>query len=248
MNTSKVLISGSVHLGDRDMLVQYELSCGSGTVDLRKAWQGIDVNGDGKVDAGVFSPESASADDEQIVFRVGSTFLSTEAVDLKARRVLFRAHDPSEYARIELEIGNAVPDFSFTDATGKIRRLAEFRGRYVLLDFWASWCGPCVADMPKLKQVHDRFSQGGFEILGMNYDDDDALEKAKAILREKAATWTQAMGSGARGLIGKRFRIVPFPTKILLDKAGRIVSIGQRGQLPLDGGNLADTLEKCGLH
>ena len=247
MNTSKVLVSGSVKIDGIDRLLQYQLSCSSGVVDPKNGWQGIDSNGDGTVDPSVFSPESATADGESIVFRVGSAFVSTETVDLKARKVVLRSHPASDYERIELVAGSVVPDFSFTDATGKVRRLQEFRGKYLLLDFWASWCGPCVADMPKLKQVYDRFSPGGFEILGMNNDDDEAIKKANAIIRDKAAIWTHAMGSAARTIIRKRFRIVPFPTKILLDKEGRIVSI-QQEPLPLDSGNLANTLEKCGLH
>jgi hypothetical protein len=101
--------------------------------------------------------------------------------------------------------------------------------------------------MPRVKEISDRFGDHGFNVLGMNNDDDDAVEEAKAIIREQAATWTHAMGPDAREIIRKRFRIVPFPTKILVDKEGRIVSIGQPGPLPLDGANLATTLEKCGV-
>jgi hypothetical protein len=101
--------------------------------------------------------------------------------------------------------------------------------------------------MPKLKEVYDRFSKDGFEILGMNNDDDDGLEKARVLIREQTATWTHAMGPEASAVVRNRFRIIPFPTKILLDKEGRILSIGQKGQLPLDGSALASTLEKCGL-
>lgn len=248
MNTSRVLASGTVNVEGKERLVQYQVGCSSGTVDPRNGWQGIDANGDGKVDPGVYSPESAAADNETLVFRVGTTYVSTESVDLKSRKVVLRSHPASDYSRIELEVGSTIPDFSFMDATGKPRHLGELRGKYLLLDFWASWCGPCIADMPRVKEVYDHFAGRGFEILGMNGDDEDAIDKATTIIREKGATWPHAIGSEARVLIKKRFRIVPFPTKILLDKEGRIISIGQEGQLPLNGKDLAATLEKCGLH
>jgi thiol-disulfide isomerase/thioredoxin len=247
MNTAQVLVSGSVAIDGVERLVQYQLSCSSASIDSKHGWQGIDSNGDGRVDPSVFSPESATANGESLVFRVGNVFVSTEAVDLKSRRIVLRSHPASDYERIELEVGNVVPDFAFADAVGKTRHLRDFRGKYLLLDFWASWCGPCVADMPKLKEVYDRFSKDGFEILGMNNDDDDGLEKARVLIREQTATWTHAMGPEASAVVRNRFRIIPFPTKILLDREGRILSIGQKGQLPLDGSALASTLEKCGL-
>jgi thiol-disulfide isomerase/thioredoxin len=247
MNTTRVMVSGSVNIASKSRLVEYAVSCPSGTVDPRIGWQGIDLNGDGKVDNGVFSPESATADHETIVLRVGSVYVSTESVDLKTRQIVLRSHPATDYQRIELETGSILRDFAFKDADGNDHHLGEFRGRYVLLDFWASWCGPCLADMPRLKAVYDHFSRPDFEILGMNNDDNADLDKARNIVQEKQAVWTHAMGSEAQNLIRKGFRIVPYPTKILLDKEGRIVTINGSGQLPVDGDNLTATLEKCGL-
>ncbi|HMJ26634.1 MAG TPA: protein-disulfide reductase DsbD domain-containing protein, partial [Pyrinomonadaceae bacterium] len=73
-----------------------------------------------------------------------------------------------ERATEALAAGAMVPDFSFTDFTGKTRHFSEYRGRYVLLDFWASWCSPCLADIPHLKETHLKYRDRGFEILGMD--------------------------------------------------------------------------------
>src|SRR5436305_22763 len=64
--------------------------------------------------------------------------------------------------------GSVVPDFNFTDFAGKSRRFSEFRGRVVLLDFWASWCSPCLADIPQLRAAYQKYHASGFEIIGMD--------------------------------------------------------------------------------
>ena len=73
-----------------------------------------------------------------------------------------------EKASPGLAVGSQVPDFEFTDFNGKQRRLAEYRGHYVLLDFWATWCSPCLADIPHLKEIYLKYRGKGFEIIGMD--------------------------------------------------------------------------------
>lgn len=86
-------------------------------------------------------------------------------------------------------IGKTVEDFTATDLEGKPISLKQYRGKVVLLDFWAVWCGPCIAEMPNLKKVYDLYKNKGFDIIGVSLDDDES--KLREYLKENQITWRQ---------------------------------------------------------
>jgi thiol-disulfide isomerase/thioredoxin len=147
---------------------------------------------------------------------------------------------PVEKAAVEkafepLPVGEIVPDFDFADFTGKTRRLSEYRGRYVLLDFWATWCSPCLADIPHLKESYLKYHVLGFEIVGMDSDtlgqgqvepdfvrDTDA--RAREVVRTRGVTWTQATTETSVPVAVRTFGIKSLPAKILIDREGRLVA------------------------
>jgi thiol-disulfide isomerase/thioredoxin len=131
--------------------------------------------------------------------------------------------------------GAMVPDFNFTDFTGKARQLSEYRGRYLLLDFWATWCGPCLADIPHLKESYLKYHALGFEILGMDSETlgqgevepdfaRDTQARAREIVRTRGVTWTQATTETAVPVAIKIFGVNNLPAKILIDRDGRVIA------------------------
>lgn len=217
---------GTVRIGDRPVRVAFQYRADRGGIDPKKGTLGVDGDGDGVVDFSVTSPEWASADNETVVFRAGASYLSIESVNLAARRFTARLHPASNYIRIEMRPGSQVPDFEFVDFQGRAKRLSDIHGKLLALDFWGSWCGPCLAQMPKLKEIYMRWREHGFEILGMNKDDEPA--SAEAVVARFQLPWTQARTSSILELIERRFRINSWPTLVLLDSERRIIAVELR--------------------
>jgi thiol-disulfide isomerase/thioredoxin len=256
LESNGAVVRGTVIIEKHPTLVGYSYSPRKGSVDLRNGWLGMDCNGNGRIDSfesGVFSsPECAFAHDESVVFRVGTQYVSTKAVDLRSGSVILRSHPASEYQRIEVQVGTEVPDLSFTSFEGNPVKLSDFRGKYLLLDFWGSWCGACIAEFPNLKEAHEKLRSRGFEILGLDYEQignnpewKEGIKRARKVVAEKGVTWMQASPESINDIVEKRFRCTGFPAKILLDPQGRILSWGdlRKNQLPIDGKGLMSTLE-----
>ena len=137
--------------------------------------------------------------------------------------------------------GPEVPDFAFVDFEGGHRTLSEFRGRYVLLDFWGSWCRPCRNEVPYMKEAYARFRPRGLEVIGMDYEEGASVAQVRGYLQQQGVTWTFATPDSVRGVIVDGFQVTSFPTLVLLDPAGRILPVPTR---MLRGTQLAETLDK----
>jgi peroxiredoxin len=110
------------------------------------------------------------------------------------------------------------PDFTLQRAEGGNLRLVEQRGQVVLINFWASWCGPCRVEMPHLNRLHDKYKAGGFMVLGVNIDDDPRHGAATA------ARWGLRFPVllDASKAVTRRYDLGAMPSTVLVDRDGRI--------------------------
>lgn len=149
-----------------------------------------------------------------------------------------------KYVREELERrkkgvpGIAAPDFTTTDINGNKLSLSDYKGKYVLLDFWASWCVPCRKGNPHLLKLYAKYQGAGFEIIGVASDDGKEEAWKKAVAQDKIGVWKHVLsgydqekrmrGEKNENHIGEKYGIATLPTKILVNPKG--VIIGRYGE------------------
>ncbi len=110
------------------------------------------------------------------------------------------------------------PDFTLTDANGQSVTLSDLRGQVVMINFWASWCGPCRKEMPLLEQIHRRYEPLGFTLLGINVEENPA--DGKAFLKEHPVTF-DVLYDPENGT-SKLYDVVAMPSTVLIDRKGNI--------------------------
>jgi peroxiredoxin len=126
-------------------------------------------------------------------------------------------------------IGQPAPDFTSKDADGKPVSLSSFKGKYVLVDFWASWCGPCRQENPAVVKAYHQYHDKGFDILGVSLDETKA-DWLEAIKKD-GLNWAQVSDlKGWKNDVAVEYGIQGIPMNYLLDKEGRIVAKGLRGE------------------
>ena len=102
---------------------------------------------------------------------------------------------------------------------------SSYRGKVVLVDFWATWCGPCLREMPHVRALYEELSDSGFEVVAVSLDED--LEALAKFLDENKVPWTNLVGEGAREQATK-YGVRGIPTMLLVDKEGKVVAVGNK--------------------
>jgi cytochrome c biogenesis protein CcmG, thiol:disulfide interchange protein DsbE len=129
-------------------------------------------------------------------------------------------------------VGAVAPDFSLADLDGNPLHLAELRGRPVVVNFWASWCGPCVEEFPLLREAAARHAADGLVVVGIVYQ--DRSEAARDFMARNGATWASAMDPGER--VASAYGILGPPETFFIGRDGTIVArqFGQFSASSLD--------------
>lgn len=139
-------------------------------------------------------------------------------------------------------IGSIAPEFTQNDTEGNPVSLESFKGQYVLLDFWASWCGPCRQENPNIVSAYDKYKDKNFTVLGISLDRPNAKEAWLKAIQDDKLAWTQVSDLKFwDNDVAKLYGIRSIPQSYLLDPEGRIIDKNLRGQALHD--KLAELLD-----
>lgn len=131
----------------------------------------------------------------------------------------------------QVNVGGYAPDFTLATPDGKTVSLSQFRGKVLLLDFWATWCGPCLREMPNVIEIYKKYHSKGLEILGVSLDEENSADKWRQMIKDRGMNWSH--GSSLKGWdcpVARMFNVTAIPRMYIIDKDGKIIAQDLRGE------------------
>ena len=124
----------------------------------------------------------------------------------------------AQVAQATVALARGAPDFTLPSMNGPNMRLQEQRGRVVMINFWATWCGPCRIEMPHLQRLHEKYAASGFVLLGVNIDEDP---RAAAALATRLGLSFPVLLDGDKR-VSRLYDLSAMPSTVLIDRDGRV--------------------------
>lgn len=171
------------------------------------------------------APDKAAAVIEQIKTDFPGTQMAAKADGMLES---LRSLKEAERLQSLLVAGAVFPDFEEKSLTGEPLSAAKYKGQVVLVDFWATWCPPCVAELPNVVAAYQKYHDKGLEIIGVSLDKDEA--KLKEFIAAKGMPWAQYFdGQGWGNKLARKYGINSIPATILIGRDGKIIARDLRG-------------------
>ena len=142
-----------------------------------------------------------------------------------------------------IAVGKMAPEITLPNISGQTRALSSLKGKVVLLDFWASWCGPCRKENPNVVSVYNKYASKGFDVFSVSLDENKSAWEAA--IKKDGLVWNNHVSDlgGWKSAVVPTYEIESIPFPVLIDKEGKIVAMGES----LRGGGLESELKKLGL-
>ncbi len=142
-----------------------------------------------------------------------------------------------------IAVGKMAPEITLPNLNGETKALSSLRGKVVLLDFWASWCGPCRKENPNVVAIYKKYSSKGFDVFSVSLDENKSAWEAA--IKKDGLVWSNHVSDlgGWKSAVVPTYEIESIPFPVLIDKEGKIVAMGES----LRGDGLESELKKLGL-